>query len=418
MTFLRKYPGVTVTSLIVVFLASIASLGMMFRRVNAPILEVNDHSLTTMRLSAATGGQDILPQVEQRGMGIDGVMRKGPALPIMLSGNPFEKTWNGGPNEGIDLMLGSYAAGGTDIALPTQGPTWRVGRSYNAVQETSGGSHRDSDGPAGKNWAQSSMPEIALYPHASDSDEDIVYLIIGAGAFAEFKRVESSTTTFKGTNGAGGVFVKTAAVGGEPELYTLTDSHGNETTWFGFDGNAAPAAGQIWKIEDAAGNVAFVGDETTASTAISSGYTADGYVEYAYDASDRRFTYTYATLDSVVRNTQVKAETKTGGTWTGTPTGVSTVATVDYEYYTTSESHGEPGDLKLVETTMPLTASGHDLVKKTYFRYYEGSFDASTNPGHPHAIKLVVGPEGTRNYDWNRSNRWMYRKTPSTCPMG
>src|SRR5690606_25906465 len=129
-------------------------------------------------------------------------------------------------------------------------------------------------------------------------------------------------------------------------------------------------------------------------------FTGDGYIEYAYDSADRRFTYTYSTLDSVVRLTQVKAETKSGGTW-ASPTGVVEVGKVAYSYYTTAENHGEPGDLKLVTKTTPLTDSGQSLVEKTYYRYWEGAYDVDTNPGRDHQLKLVLGPEGTRNYDYS-----------------
>jgi hypothetical protein len=125
----------------------------------------------------------------------------------------------------------------------------------------------------------------------------------------------------------------------------------------------------------------------------------------AYDSSasnERRYTYTYTTLDSVDRLTQVKAEVKTGGTWDGTPTGVREVGRVDYSYYSNTDSEGEAGDLKVVTVTLPLTDSGVDLVQKTYYRYYESdSWDTSTNPGYKHHLKLVVEAEGLRSYDWS-----------------
>jgi YD repeat-containing protein len=97
--------------------------------------------------------------------------------------------------------------------------------------------------------------------------------------------------------------------------------------------------------------------------------------------------------------TQAKAETKTGGTWSS-PTGVSTVAKVDYAYYVAADTDGELGDLKLVTKTIPQTDSGIDIVKNTHYRYYEGTYNASTNPGYPHQIRLVVDDEGCRNFDY------------------
>ncbi len=159
-------------------------------------------------------------------------------------------------------------------------------------------------------------------------------------------------------NGSAGVVSFTAASGGEPETYKLVDQHGTETTFFGFDTNAGAAKGQVWKIVDAEGNTAFVGDATTASTAITNGYTAQGRISKAYDSADRRFTYTYD--GTTYRLTEVKAETKTGGTWSS-PTGLAEVAKVNYEYYG-DETYGDSGALKLVEVTTPLTDSGVSSV--------------------------------------------------------
>src|SRR5690606_29708743 len=118
----------------------------------------------------------------------------------------------------------------------------------------------------------------------------------------EFKRVNASSSQFKAKNGAAGV-VEYQSPGGinEPETYIYTDQHGTRTTFFGFDTNAGIAKGQIWKIADAAGNTAYVGHETTPSTAISSGYEAmtssGGGIKLAYDTDGRRYTYTYTALD-------------------------------------------------------------------------------------------------------------------------
>ena len=138
---------------------------------------------------------------------------------------------------------------------------------------------------------------------------------------------------------------------------------------------------------------------TTASTAISDGYSATGRIEKAYDSADRRFTYTYD--GSTDRLTEVVAETKTGGTW-ASPTGVSDVALVSYEYYG-AETYGDAGDLKLVTRETPLTDSGVSSTRKQYYRYWEGTFNASTNPGHPHGLMYVVDSEGLRQEDWSGS---------------
>ena len=193
----------------------------------------------------------------------------------------------------------------------------------------------------------------------------------------------------------------TAASGGEPETYTLWDIQGNQYVFLGFDTNAGVAKGQIWKTIDPAGNTAYVGDSTTASTAISNGFDGSGRMLKAYDSADRRYTYSYTTFTNAgTRLTEVKAETKSGGTW-ASPTGLATVADVTYGYYENDgDSYGDAGDLKLIKVTTPLTDSGIEIVTKTYIRYWQGTFNSSTNPGHPHDIQYVYGSEGLRQFDW------------------
>src|SRR5690606_22891251 len=122
---------------------------------------------------------------------------------------------------------------------------------------------------------------------------------------------------------------------------------------------------------------AYVGS-TTKSQAISAGYDADGRIAVAFDADGRRYSYTYQTLDSVKRLTQVKAEVNSGS-WTE-------IGRVDYTYYASADAdlaHGSPGDLKLVSTVTPLSDSSQSLRKVTYYRYWKGTYNATSNPGYP-----------------------------------
>jgi RHS repeat-associated protein len=366
-----------------------------------PILSVHAGSLTTYLPSASSAIQGIRPQVGQRGVDLDGGLRAGAPFGMAIEGNPFEGGFGGASAGSVNLFTGAPEVSPVDLALPSEGIPWVIGRTYNPRQLTSGSAHQDSNGYQGKNWFQTSQPAIQLYEHPSDDKEDVLYLVYGADRFVEYQRVaisgSPSATTFRGKNGAAGVFLLATGAGSEPDTYTLTDQVGNKWTFFGFDGDAGTAAGQFWKSETTSGKVAYVGHATTGSTAISTGYSS-GRILTAYDAEDRRYTYTYTTLDGVSRLTEVKAETKTSGTWSS-PSGVATVGEVDYAYYT-NETFGDVGDLKLVTRTTPLTDVGIDSVAKTYYRYYEGSYNSVTNPGYPHCLKYVVGAEGTRRHDW------------------
>jgi RHS repeat-associated protein len=384
-------------------LASVAGIAR-----SEQILQTWTDSLTAYLPGAASSGQDIWPLHQQRGVNLDGSSRGWSALGWKLAGNPLNaggaESWNANQRMGdLRLDLGAYAPAEVDLSLPSNGFRWVVGRTYNGVQ-VNGGSHRDSNGPQGLNWFQMSQPEIVFVNGATDAD-DAVYILYGADRYIEFQRADLTSTVFKAKNGAAGL-VQYAS--GSPDTYTYTDQHGNQTVFFGGNTSSGRADWQIWKMTDAAGNTAYVGDASSASTAASSGYNADQTIAVAYDAATtaggggHRYTYTYTTIDSVSRLTRVKAEVKTGGTWSS-PTSTVEVGKVEYAYYQTGDNtYGDNGNLKLVTVTTPLTDSGVSLVKKKHYRYYTGTYNGSTNPGEPNAIKMVVGFEGYRNYDWTQ----------------
>lgn len=370
-----------------------------------PILEIDSASLTAFLEDSATNVQGVRPSVGSRGVNLDGTARAGSPFGWALAGNGFGGGIGQESVSGVTLATGTYRIADVDMAFPNSGSmSFVIGRTYNARQEDSG-NHFDSNGYQGRGWHQMAQPEILLYEDPSDNDDDLLYVIYGADRFAEYARVDADpdSDVFKGTNGAAGLVVFSEGAGSEPDTYVLYDQAGNAITFFGFDVNAAPAEGQFWKQEDPAGNVSFAGDETTGSTAITSGFTGSGEIAAVYDPADRRYSFTYTTINSTDRLTEVKVETKTGGTW-ASPTGLATVGKVEYEYYLDADSYGDDGDLKLVTITTPLTDSGVEDVRKKYYRYWEGAFNASTNPGHVHAIKYFFDFEGTRNFDWQDQN--------------
>ncbi len=374
---------------LVLALAAIAS-GIAFA---TQILETSASSLTSY-LAGRTNVQDVRPLHRQRGVNLDGSLREGGALPLAIAGNPFERAWRGdAKNNGVSLDTGAWSPTEIDLSLPAPGIRWQIGRSYNVLQDDSG--RFDSDGYQGVNWAALSQPEIVLYDAVSDSD-DVLYLVWGADRYAEYRRTGTSSLVYKGKNGAAGCFLYTS---GSPDLWAYTDQNGTVYTFFGFNTSSGRADGQIWKIEDPAGNKAYVGDATTASTAATNGYYSDGRMDKAFDTADRRYTYSYSSVDSINRLTQVKAETKTGGTW-ASPSGVVEVGKVEYGYYANGDSNGDSGDLRTVKVTLPLSDSGINEIRVQVYRYWEGSYNASTNPGYPHHLKLFLNWEGARKYDY------------------
>ena len=358
-----------------------------------PILETYNASLTTYLPSGDTLVQGVHPAVLQRGVMLDGTARNAAAFGWSIGGNPFGESWDSKNMLGsVRLDTGAYAPMDTDLALPAPGSgMWVVGRTYNPVQAATGAASPDSDGYQGRNWFQSSQPEIVLFSGAT-TDKDVLYLVYGADRYLEFKRQGTSGDpfkTFKGVNGtAGAVLYDNVATSGEPDTFTYYDQVGNRAVFFGFDSDAGVAKGQLWKTIDTDGNTAFIGDATTGSTAISSGFDAGGRILYAYDAYNaasgtagrRRYSYTYDS-GSPKHLIQVKAETRTGGTWASSPSGVVEVGKVEYSY--------NGSNLELVTVTTPLSPGGVSSVAKKYYRYYSSSS----------RVKYVLGFEGTRRFD-------------------
>jgi RHS repeat-associated protein len=294
---------------------------------------------------------------------------------------------------GVRLDTGTFPTNDIDIALPSDGFRWLVGRSYNSRQASSSGMHYDSDGPQGRNWFQSSQPEIVLYEGATN-DKDVVYMLLGADRYAEYKRESVSSDFFRGVNGATGVFIHETGATGEPDTYTYIDISSVKIVFFGFDGDASPAEGQLWKITRGA-HTAYIGHETMGSTAISNGFDAGGRMTTAYDTAGRKYTYTYTSVEGTQRLTEVKVYEDVSSQW------IATGDEVDYEYYdSTDNTHGDYGCLKLVTVTTPLSDSGTNSTRSTYYRYYKGAYNATTNPGYPYGIKYIFDSEGIRRFDW------------------
>jgi hypothetical protein len=227
------------------------------------VLEVYDTSLTSYLTSAKTLVQDLRPRAEQRGVNLDGSMRSAPTHGLALAGNPFESAWRGhDSHNGVRLDTGTYGPTDVDLALPAPGTPWRIGRSYNDRQDAAG--LFDSNGYAGRNWANTSQPELLLFAGAT-ADLDVVYLVYGADRYVEFQRTGVSSADFKAKNGAAGAF---SIAEGSPDIWTYIDPIGTESKFFGGNTASNQANWQLWKITDQAGNVAYVGHATNAALAI------------------------------------------------------------------------------------------------------------------------------------------------------
>lgn len=340
-----------------------------------PILVIHGPSLEAYKAIVASPKQNIFPRLENRGVGIDGALRRPSTFPMGIAGNRFASP------DSVNVvrpLTGTYETTDIDIALPSKEFSWVVGRSYHARQNKASG-HHDSIGYQGNNWFQMSHPEIVLYDAGDDNkDDDLVYLIYGADRYTAYKRATTASNEFIGVNGAAGVFVHNLVTN---ETYVLTDQNGIQYEFFG--PNATGAVGQLWRITgNGTSNVAYVGHATTKATAIANGYNS-GRIKEAYDTNGRKYVYDYTSgqLDSVV-----------------VTEGATEVARVEYTYHDGADSYGSSDDLKLVKIREFLDdPESSDVWRKKYYRYWKVG-DAL---GTKHQIEMVLGFEGTRNFDYN-----------------
>jgi len=122
------------------------------------LLETNDLSLTAY-LAGATAVQDITPGVLQRSVHLDGSLRAAPSVGAHIAGNPFGSVWSANRSvNGVQLATGAFELTEVDIALPSEGPSWVVGRAYSSAAAS-------ANGYQGRGW----IPDLLTYPPAEMS---------------------------------------------------------------------------------------------------------------------------------------------------------------------------------------------------------------------------------------------------------
>lgn len=315
-------------------------------------------------------------------------------------GQPFGRTPKAA---GVDLSNGAIERTMIDLSLPSAGFSWSIGRSYSARQLDSTGAHRDVDNYQGWNWMQISQPRL-YYRSASYLGGEVgrLNLVLDGQTNLSFIETELGSGVYRAQGDAAGIFHFQS---GSPGLWVYNDTNGNTLTFidstFGTNGKVEP----LWKIEDPAGNVAYVGSNSSASAALSAGYdSTTQHIQVAYDTNGRVYTYNYssAAIGSVKRLKSVVV----------TLSSVE-VARVEYDYYGDSSSSftdpkevsggvatGLAGDLKLVRVTLPTSVSGQSITTKSHIRYYVSDSTAVKDAnGYKHTLKSIVGSEGVRRYE-------------------
>ena len=374
------------------------------------LLQLSAPLLTSQGTSAA--GQDISPLPTQRVSALDGSTLGRGGLPVG-GANPFANDpAPRGTIADISLVNGAYSPFAVDYVGTARGDVgWVIGRTYSQVQSAGSGLHT-SNGYQGKNWHQASQPELRLRAGAGGDGLDAIELILGADRLLQYQQTATNANTYQGVNGAAGIIERTGS--GTSMMFTLRVPHGTTIDFFGTATSGGRANLQLWRIVNADGRMAFVGHGTNIVTAADDGYDSDKRIQVAYDGSlegatgavndaGRRYTYGYTADGSVQRLTQVRVESRNGSNWTST----KLLATVNYTYYGVNQlgtgnglNSGTAGQLESASVVTPNSLSGtaEDTTRRTYYRYYTGAFNASTNPGNSGNMMLVVGPEGSRAY--------------------
>ena len=210
----HRHQTLSYRSLVFAFALLLALCG---RAIADKVLLIHNDSLTTYLPTSKTPVQDVRPSVLQRSTSLEGHPRfprttiVPPGSGGIVCGMMFDMTgydasegrhrWltdhylgtecpTCDPKDstgGVDL-LGTYAISDIDMELPASGFSWIIGRTYNTRQKDNGGSYFKSTGYQGNNWFQSSQPELIYYDHPSDPSRDMLYLVLGADRFVEFKR--------------------------------------------------------------------------------------------------------------------------------------------------------------------------------------------------------------------------------------
>lgn len=370
------------------------------------LLEIDGYTVDDYR-ATATLAQDAQPLLNQRGTGLDGSLRLQAPFGWVVNANPFHEDWNDKAWYLGDIMLntGRYSPTEIDMALPAPGFRWTVGRTYNIPGDPNNGSER-TEGYQGYNWQQFSQPELVYV--GGPAGVDYIYIVYGADRYLTFRQLDEESEVFRGINGAAGAVV--AGSNGDHDLFVYWDQHGTRSTFFDprDEDNAITVSpsvydgrGQLWTIEDVAGNTAYVGHATSPTDAITEGYHPHGGIKTAYDTAGRKYEYTYTDVQSTsgpsqsrVSLTKVEAFVLDGIDW------VTTGAKVEYTYAQQQKSNVHLfGDLIDVAVTIPLggfdPAQPTQLISTTRQQYFY--YTSTTHSQYrPHWLRFAISPEGVR----------------------
>jgi RHS repeat-associated protein len=304
---------------------------------------------------AGSTGQNGVPRIVWDGPGITAVRIAGPFVTSSVNGT--------GGLGSVFLGNGASYINVEDFWVPLNGIDWGHNRIYS------------SQGPSGPNWQGegwwgNEMKNISVAGSEGASD---VTVQMDPHYTHKFTYASGSWT-------CDDKFLYTLSYSSANHEYVVRRGDGGA---YVFHDAGATNAGKLKRIEDAYGN--------NWAFTYSSGQLTDIVVDVV-EGSDHKITYSYFTSGDNNGKLQYIKVYKTT-----TTTDANLIGQVEYVYHSsTSDSYGTTGDLMKVIVTRKGTTDGDGVLsieETTYYRYWKGSYNSSTNPGTDHQLRYVLLPE-------------------------
>jgi RHS repeat-associated protein len=180
-------------------------------------------------------------------------------------------------------------------------------------------------------------------------------------------------------------------------VYSLYDTRGKTYTFE----QASPASGRCTKIQGLGGaEITFEYYYSTEITVLQKPGSAGSAV--------RKFVYAISGSGSSARIDKIDISEWDGSAW-------KLYRKIDFTYHedVTSPAESATGDLVGIKEELLLTPASTWSERKWVFKYYTGTYNASTNPGYPYQVKAVLGPQSVHDWEAANPSTSIYTKTAS-----
>ncbi|MAG92702.1 MAG: hypothetical protein CMJ48_02975, partial [Planctomycetaceae bacterium] len=122
----------------------------------------------------------------------------------------------------------------------------------------------------------------------------------------------------------------------------------------------------------------------------------------------KRIKYIITDHGSGDRIDKVEVAEKDGASW-------DTYRTIDFTYHeqVTGAVGSADGDLIGIEEERDLSESGKTYKRRWVYKFYSGTYDASTNPGYPYQVEAVLDPGSVHDFEVDNPTLDIYTRTVS-----